>query len=973
LRYFKIQIVFLFLFFYSNIGVAQQLLFENNKQIQLPSLECYKVFQDKKGYIWLATELGFYKYDGVSQKRIDLKSNTINEAVYFIWENKKGQLCVTTSKNRFLYIQNDVAFEFPFSNSIYTYISNSKKERQIIYHCVEDENENLKINTNYGTYSYNYKTKICKSHTIKSEQGFYKLTTYKNQFFLQKNDFVQHKNTKNLIQKYILEDNDKTALVDFEFHSIKYEYNNYQFIKIKDDLFFSLGNILFKKSPGKKTEYVEMPNVILNLYSDRNNGLWVGLFKNGVYYYDNPSNLKNPSIQLEEFSVSNILVDRENNVWCSTLEKGIFICRNKGIVIHTNKEDFKKPAMILNALNKKIFFISSLKQLHVFENDKQSEVNLNLNKVSEYTDLIWHNNHYYIANKSFVVRTKDFKNFEHITNLCTYNFAKINHRLFFLGIGEVNEIVENRILLFCKDDRLKGTSITNLGNKHLVVGTKKGLYKIAVDTKKVEPFKGFDYPVSKLFTVKNTIYIGTKGVGLWKLENGVLSNITKNTSFQNNYITDITRDENNIIWISTTEGILKLTEGDYGFNLFKITTQDGVLDNYCNRITSSNNKLFVSTSEGLFSFAATTTFNKNVAPKLYLKSALVNDKPIIVNDKIVNLDYDQNNISLCFDVLSYKNNNIQLVYKLEPKDQKLKTTSTRTINFENLSPGTYSLTAFAQNKDNIKSEDEFKFNFIIKKPFWKTNLFIVLISFFVLMTVYFFVFKIIQKVKRKEFEKTQINKLIAESQLKALQAQMNPHFIFNAINSIQKYVLNNQKEEAYNYLTKFSKLIRIVLQNSENQIISIKEEIELLQLYISIEKLRFDQQFKFELDIDTALESEHFFIPSMLLQPYVENAIWHGLVNLENERDPMLKITIKLKNNFIKVSIEDNGIGREKANSFKKNNYHNSLGTMISEKRIDLLKKTKEFRDIKVKIIDLYIDTLPVGTKVLFYIPQNLY
>ena len=206
--------------------------------------------------------------------------------------------------------------------------------------------------------------------------------------------------------------------------------------------------------------------------------------------------------------------------------------------------------------------------------------------------------------------------------------------------------------------------------------------------------------------------------------------------------------------------------------------------------------------------------------------------------------------------------------------------------------------------------------------------------------------------------------------MKALRAQMNPHFIFNSMNSIQKFILKNDSFSASQYLTKFSKLIRLILDNSNESYISLESEIALLKIYVEIEDLRFDNQFEYEIKIDDSLNTDTVQIPSMIIQPYIENAIWHGLLHKETKGKLTLEIT-KLDNAMIKVVVTDDGIGRQKALELKSKQVlkRKSYGLQITEDRIDILNKTKSNKT-QLQIFDLKDEEgNPSGTKIELIIP----
>lgn len=236
---------------------------------------------------------------------------------------------------------------------------------------------------------------------------------------------------------------------------------------------------------------------------------------------------------------------------------------------------------------------------------------------------------------------------------------------------------------------------------------------------------------------------------------------------------------------------------------------------------------------------------------------------------------------------------------------------------------------------------------------------------------------VVRNRSRKKQKQTEFEKSVLEFEQQALRAQMNPHFIFNAISSIQKYILKKDKQEAYDYLAKFAKLIRIVLNNSQQKELLLQQELEMIKLYIELEQLRFSNSFAFNLTVQEEINEIEIAVPAMLIQPYIENAIWHGLMNLpagkaglENERKGVLKVDISQTENVLKICIEDNGIGRDKAKQYKREDKHRSVGMALTEQRLLMINKMQEYENAKVTVADLYFDDkTPAGTRVEIYIP----
>jgi LytS/YehU family sensor histidine kinase len=222
-----------------------------------------------------------------------------------------------------------------------------------------------------------------------------------------------------------------------------------------------------------------------------------------------------------------------------------------------------------------------------------------------------------------------------------------------------------------------------------------------------------------------------------------------------------------------------------------------------------------------------------------------------------------------------------------------------------------------------------------------------------LMIVIGVIISIIYKRRRdKEQLTTDFKKQLAQAETKALRAQMNPHFIFNSLNSINSFVMDQKHEIASDYLIKFSKLIRLILDNSRSETISLEKELETLKLYVILEAARFDNKFKCVYHVAEDVDTHSIMIPPMLLQPFVENAIWHGLMQKEGEGT--ITIELKMKNEeLLNISISDDGIGREKAAELKsKSATHKSHGLKVTSQRIEMMNKLNS-TGAQVHIIDL--------------------
>lgn len=226
-----------------------------------------------------------------------------------------------------------------------------------------------------------------------------------------------------------------------------------------------------------------------------------------------------------------------------------------------------------------------------------------------------------------------------------------------------------------------------------------------------------------------------------------------------------------------------------------------------------------------------------------------------------------------------------------------------------------------------------------------------------------------QQLRKQKAELDNISKQLIETQLAALRSQMNPHFIFNALNSIKKFVLSNEVENADKYLGKFSKLIRSILSTSQNPNISIEKEIDMLSLYLELEKLRFGKKLNYYIDVDESLKEGSDLIPTMIVQPFVENAVLHGI--LHKETDGEILISFKNHEHYIEINVSDDGVGRKKAAEIiaAKKKEHTSFGIEIIKKRLQILNSEAETPS-GFEIYDLVEDEVAKGTLVKIFVPK---
>jgi len=468
----------------------------------------------------------------------------------------------------------------------------------------------------------------------------------------------------------------------------------------------------------------------------------------------------------------------------------------------------------------------------------------------------------------------------------------------------------------------------------------------------------------------------------------ILDKLNKNNGISGQVIRFLTCTKGNLLLVGTNTGLNCIDLNEYystGFvNTFVLDNFSGFTDFSGNTGYVMNNNLLIGATGQFIIFNLDALQNtKNNSSNLYLKKIEINDEELKPNSiKTLNpwtnipfsefkLPYNKNSITFYFDIIKYIRSNQNFIgYKLESHiTLQQSQTNDGKIVFQNLKPGNYRL-RINTNTNSRDSGQEFIIPFSVEKPIWLKWWFLSLLVATTSILIWLIVKQYSNYIKKQEQIRIDIAEKITEFELKALRAQMNPHFIFNAINSIQNYMLDNDVDTALNYLSDFAKLIRLTLDNVSKKEIPIDQELNYLKYYISLEQMRFDMQIETEITLPTDYDYNKVLIPPMILQPFAENAIKHGFMH--KKRGGIIKLKFEIiPENILKCIIEDNGIGREKSKELNKNKkMHQSKGTFITSERFALLNKTSHRSGYKINTIDLYdVNKQACGTRVEIFIP----
>ncbi|MCX6327452.1 MAG: histidine kinase [Bacteroidia bacterium] len=485
-----------------------------------------------------------------------------------------------------------------------------------------------------------------------------------------------------------------------------------------------------------------------------------------------------------------------------------------------------------------------------------------------------------------------------------------------------------------------------------------------------------DYHVQDICSGDNNdLWLASLGAGLinFNPETGKSTYYTTSSGLSNNTTYCILKDKSGNIWISTNNGITRLNPKTGQIRIFNNT--DGV------SITEFNSNASYVADDGEFFFGGMGGFvgfypdslsesDDFVEPKILLTDFKVSGEKKILGDPLNNRDTiillkGENNFQLSFSSTDFVNSDKTMFrYILDDINKRWIETDSRNrnINYSNLKPGWYSLNIQATNRNGEWNAGK-KIVFRIAPYFYQTTLFLISVPLFIILLVTGFIILYIRQLKQKERQKQDTLRL------QSLRGQMNPHFIFNSLNSINYFISDNDKLSANRYIADFSRLIRSILSNLGNDYVPFENEVTSIRDYLNIEHLRFGDKFDFELRIDDVIEKSNLTVFPGLVQPFIENAIWHGVRALEI-RKGFIKVKFSaMEPNRIRCIVEDDGIGR-KASLEKRTNQenHKSRGIGIVEERLQLISKLQRI-SYNLEIMDLYPDKKETGTRVEIDIP----
>jgi len=954
------QLVYILFFLVATKLLAQEpVYYQLTEKDGLPDIEFYDIIEDKEGFIWLAANKGLFRYDGK-----EFKSYTHPKkkglSLFNLSFDHKNRLWCNNISGQFFYIEND---------SLHHFIDiNSKKRGQLLNYFIDENKLYVSGFDVAETISIHSKKHETIKENIPGEKFFLKIN---DSVFYQSHHDIYSKENDFKSPVYTINTTTSKGYGKLEVKAKNLGKNNASLLQIIDH--HAKKNIYFLKNRGRikqltKNE-LDLNTIIINSYTE-DDYLWLAT-ESGLYYYqykDGKFILLNHFFKDEYFS--KIIKDQQNNYWLTSLKNGIYILPNinlkhfqdtdrknittleklnhKELIIGTNKGELIKK----NITNSQQEFLTSLsnKEVKVIASNKE-----NLLFVS-------HQDKGYVINYKTINKLNDWKlNFTTAKEMSFINEDEVVYGAF--NCARVINL-KNKTYQTIGHRRSYTTHYNSIDNT-IYVGYVDGLEYYKKDLKpNVIKFKGKPiFPLDITNTKNNTVWISTFSDGIIGVKDGkVIYNFTQDSGLLSNQ-TKLVKGDGNNLWIVSDKGLQYYNTISKEFK--SITPKDGLASFTISEIAVFKNELILGTNKGLFTLQKEKAFKDANLSDFYFTRISVEDKEVSIKNDY-RLSSSVNKIEFEFHTNGFlAQEDISYQYRLLGSSKEWSTVpkNANQVIFSSLSAGKYT---FQIKKTSLTSKHETPIKSIsiyIKQAFylqwWFVTLFITLITCIVLLVVK----NREKRIKQKQtelLEKERLQKQMVSSKLKSLQSQLNPHFVFNSMNSIQNLILTNDKEGAYTYLSKFASLMRDNLQMSEESFVYFEDEINHLKKYLELEKLRFIETFQYNIIINKKVSNHK--IPSTIIQPFVENAIKHGLLH-KKTGDKKIEIIFSQSKNILVCEIIDNGIGIEKSKKINSKNNTKSFSTKAIKEKLDLLKKYYHTD------IGFHYEEVSVGTKLILKIP----
>jgi ligand-binding sensor domain-containing protein len=954
--------VSLFRHYTSNDGIANSMV--------------YYAMQDSKGYMWFCTESGINRFDGLHFETFTINDGLADNENFRCIEDRKGRIWFASYNGRLCYYNGKTFVNEKTDASLR---QTAYKHNQI-EDIIEDSKGNVWFSKLYTDSIYRYNGKTIKSFLAKPNAHLN--SSYSKLLFLYRGHVNYFRIEDSGCWREDLESGKSYALKTIG-GAFQYPYGPPRVCRINaHQFYFTSGSGLSMFSNDTlflklKTGHFNNDNSSFITLKRVHDEIWI-VSVNGLVRIKNhtATGFKGPyENHLKGIFLSHITSDSEGGLWVTSLSNGIYYLPPSAGFISNIKTDAITSISCSN-YNGSVGVGTFEGEFKLLKNDHLIlKYKFNRSKSNRIKNLKW-------ISKDQLLLGND--NSPYVYNLIDKTITLVYGN----GINGCSDIDEGAagIWIGCRHEilLLKGKKLDliygnfDLTNQKLISiaeGGKKGcwfatigkLYWLDLASKRATLLADgrlFNSNLKDLRCVNNTLWVATDGNGIFVFKNGKLvkrihSGTTKLTS---NICQKLVFDGKSEVWVATNRGITVLDVTNYNC-LYSFTTNDALISNDIRDLALGNNKAYVATPAGVSIIDRTKLIRKSSSPFLHLKNIVVQGKSYPLT-KLPAFYYSKGVVKLNYTGITFLSRSaLTFRYKFLTGNDDWNETTSDQLELVDLAPGEYTLLISAK-KHNSDWSTPVLARFTILPLWHQTVWFKALLFAVLLLAITIMIYRFFQEKKRK----IEIEKHILQSEIRAIRLYMNPHFIYNTLNSLQYFIFKNKSLEANAYIARFSRLIRWTMSYSEKQSILLQEELDFLNTYIELEQLRFEKGFKVLITVDENLDPMLTSIPPLIIQPFVENAIKYGLT--EKKENGLLKIQFKKKENFILVTVKDNGVGREKVQKEQANFFNKkpSTGIKYTEERLLLLLSGKKVTK-PLTITDLYANGNACGTKIEICLP----
>lgn len=928
-----------------------------NKKVGLPSQSVYHLHQDKTGFIWFASDVGLTRFDGFRFVNY-YSDNQTSFAGSCIQEDKYGRVWYENFDGFLYYVDPiDKKLKGIEDKNSLGYLPYGITDKYLFH---TDENE---IN------AYDLKTlKKVKSFPLKVIEPQHSGSSRKYFFLIEGEQLYRVNNKLEL----------KVESISFLDGSHKQVYPISDSLIVLLNKFNESGEFYLVNTETFASKTIKLPELkIIHLVNYIDNHIWISS-PLGTHVFDLEGNILNhffPGI-----SISGVIKDKQKNYWFSSTNQGVFIVPKLGnkFLFDSNYlpckiVPYKENSYLISTKKGQIFQVdSSFKILKtIIDEPEQGEIfylHYDNNKdIISYTG----NRFYRLDAKSLNrIKAPEFSVKEIVSIDDKFMaFAASNVSGLFWGDQKLhsewdllNFPVEDLYQKIITNQRTRSVTY-NSEKKIIYYATNNGLFKLTKKGLEEIKLDGNSFYSSRLSFFKNELYaLSTKG-NLYKIHDNQNFELLNSFYDVNEYDIRFLRNFGDKLVFASSSYIYQIKSEKGEFEIYNLNISEYDI----NDILVLEHDLYLVINEGIIKSSISKNDKQISKPVLVFNSLVSKDLEFNTND-FIELNYNYNEVRIDYSILDFgKSIPTVLYYRINNSEWRKTSALSRELNFPSLESGSYTVDFKFKDSDDIQSV-----RFQILKPWWREWWFYLIIVFSSILTGYLYYRSRVKFLSDKNLllqENIQLEKNLRQSVLTTIKSQMNPHFLYNALNTIQAYIYANDKENAGKFLIKFSKLTRKVLEMSEQESVPLDEEIDTITLYLELEKARFDEDFNFTIDASMVIQPEMIKVPPMLIQPYLENAIKHGLLHKSGQK--LLTITFVQWDKFLEVTIDDNGIGRKKSielNHIRAKN-HKSFASDANAKRLEVLNYGKTDK-LSVEYTDKHDEhNNPIGTRVVLRIP----